>query len=449
MSTKNHNTQKPHGLQALNEAPSYWSEEVVVRLPARLEKAARDHKAFQRRRGLQSASDLLRAILSYVLGVMSVREWGAWAVTLGLANISETAWRKHLRKANAWLLWILNELLAAPAWDSALVTQSAQRILLVDATRLRQPGGTGDDWRLHLAYDLRAGQFAQIQLTDFHKAEQLDYYSLQKGDIVVTDAGYGIRRNVAQLFQQQADGIIRIFPTTFPVEDEQGQPINLFTWLRQPGTAVREWTVFFKDETGQRSSIRVVAGALPDEKAELARFRKRKVAQKHGRSISEDTLLAAGWVILVSTLPANPWQAHDILSLYRARWQIELVFKRMKQILKLNQLRCKKRESVEPCIRALLIAWVLQEQEVTQLRSCLSLLTQTHSRISSTWLTTKLSLATLRQQVIGHWCQAQVDAALPKLLRFLTTPFRNKRQHQETTVRDWLIHRFTPSPITS
>lgn len=449
MSTKKYHTQKAWALQEQIETPSYWAQEVKDRLPAELEQAARVYQALQRCRGLQSASDLLRGILGYVLGVMSVREWGAWAVLLGLANISETAWRKHLRKANTWLLWILNELLAAPAWDSKLVSYSTQRILLVDATRLRQPGGTGDDWRLHLAYDLRAGQFAQIQLTDFHAAEQLDYYSLQKGDIVVTDAGYGIRRNVAQLFEQHADGIMRIYPTTFPMEDEQGQAINLFSWLRQSGAAVRERSVFFRDQAGRCYPVRVVAGALPAKKAELARMHKRKVAQKHGRTISEDTLLAAGWVILVSTLPADPWLAQDILRLYRARWQIELVFKRMKQILKLNQLRCKKRESVEPCVRALLIAWVLQEQEVTQLRHCLALLSQPPARISSTWLTTKLSLATLRQQVIGHWSQAQLDAALPRLLRFLTAPMRKKRPHQETTIRDWLGHRFSLSSLPS
>jgi len=36
------------------------------------------------------------------------------------------------------------------------------RVLLVDASRLRQPGGTGDDWRLHLAYDLPAGRMSEV-----------------------------------------------------------------------------------------------------------------------------------------------------------------------------------------------------------------------------------------------------------------------------------------------
>ena len=51
----------------------------------------------------------------------------------------------------------------------------------------------------------------------------------------------------------------------------------------------------------------------------------------------------------------------DVLRLYRARWQVELVFKRMKQLLRFNQLRSTNRTTVEATVRALLVAWALQE----------------------------------------------------------------------------------------
>lgn len=444
-------TKKDHTIIAVQvEEEDRWNREVLPQLPQELATEAYQHKAFLRKRAVPNAQMLLRAILGYVLGDMATREWGAWAGLVGIANISDTAWRKRLRLASSWLLWLFNALLAVPTESAKQLPGGGQRILFMDATRLRIPGGSGDDVRLHSCYELISAGFAEIAVTDWQEGEQLDHYHLRPGDIVLTDAGYGIRRNLSQVINHQAFGILRIFPTTFPVEDTSGKPINLFDWLRQPGEAIRECSVFFVDADGERHAVRILAGALPPEKADLARCHKRKAAQKHGRTISEDTLLAAGWVILVTNLPAVPWPAEVVLRLYRARWQIELVFKRMKQILRLNQLRCHHWDSIEATVLALLVAWTLQEQEVAHMRQCLQqLLTQPPHRVLSTWTLTRLSLATLRQQVLGQWSQARFDEMLPALVRFLTSANRQDRVHQETAVRNWLLNRFSQSALST
>ena len=48
---------------------------------------------------------------------------------------------------------------------------------------------------------------------------------------------------------------------------------------------------------------------------------------------------AAGYVFVFTTVPASRLSPTKALEFYRGRWQVELVFKRLKSILGLNHLR--------------------------------------------------------------------------------------------------------------
>ncbi len=459
-----------------------WVSEVEPRLPKELEVQAKNLGALQRKRGLSSAAQLLRALLAYALCAPSFRRVGVWVVLIGLADLSEAAWRKALRRASDWLAWLLAELLAVSPQSEWLAQRAVGRVLAIDGTHLKQVGGSGDDWRLHSAYDLRAGRLSEVTVTDEHSAESLAHYRLQAGDVVVADNGYGYRCSVALLGQQGAYGVFRITPATFPLQDASGQAIEVQAWLKQAGEAVRSlacWCCY----QGQVYAVRLVALQLPAEAAQAARKRKIKKACKDGRSVSEATLFFAGWLLLITTLPQVDWSAQDVLRLYRARWQIELFFKRLKQLLRLTLLRCVRTESVQGSIRLLLVAWVLHQEVAAELRASLltaaqvlnegarvsslhwleSLLPQAPQALEqapagipetaeaaeevvSSWLLCDLCLETLRQQVRGQWSQTRLLACVPRLRRFLLSHPR-RREHQETTLRRWLSAPARGEPI--
>jgi len=173
MLVQSHDTGSLVERQALSLVEDPWATAVVPRLPANLAAQARALTALQRVRGLATPHDLLRGVLADVVGPLSTRRVGAWAVLTGRADLSEAAWRKRLRGSNAWLLWLLGELVAAPEAPALPCPRPAGRLVLVDASTLGQPGGTGDDWRLPLASDLLAGRLHQVGVTDRRGGEHV------------------------------------------------------------------------------------------------------------------------------------------------------------------------------------------------------------------------------------------------------------------------------------
>jgi hypothetical protein len=444
MPVRSHHTASRRQRQAPTPAPDSWITELVPRLPATLDAQARTLEAFQRARAFRCPSDLLRGLLVYALSPFGLRWLGAWGVLTDVADLSAAGWHDALIRASAWLLWLMGELLVAndrPVW----ITQRIRgRVWVVDASMLGQPGQPGDAWRLHMAFDLIAGRVGQVHLTDRSTGERLDHFQLQPGDLVLVDAGYGYRRTLATAQRHRADVLVPFTPSTCPLEDARGRALDVVAWLHQDGPAIRSRSATWATD-GQHGRVRIVAKRLDAHARQAAERRLRRKAQKHGRAVSAVALFLCGWMLLLTTLPAESWSPPELLWLYRARWQVELLFKRMKQLLRLGQIRSTSTAGATATIRALLVAWLLQEQESAALRALLPQLCPprpadalaAEPAVISSWTLTVLGLETLRQQVVGSWSAARVQACLPRLVRFLAS--RPQRPHQETEVRAWLL----------
>ena len=255
----------------------------------------------------------------------------------------------------------------------------------------------------------------------------------------MADRGYGYRRSVALAVHQQADVVLRIHPATLPLETDAGQPCAVLRWLRQRGATARDWHGWCRWQ-GQRSRVRLVAVQREPAPARKARRRKRRKAQKAGRTSTAPTLAVAGGILVLTPLAAATWSPTDVWFLSRARWQVELGFQRMTQLLRLHPIRSTNLTSVAATVRALLIAWALHEATVASVRALVPTSTAMDATPLSSWLLPGLGLETVRQQVQGMWSAARLRACLPQLRRFLVSGPR-RRKHQESYVRAWLAQR--------
>ena len=92
------------GMQAVSSLDARWPDLVAaVSAVIDLEATARASGALVRRRGIRSAAALPRLALAYGPGGLSLRSAAAWAAVHGLADLSDTAVMKRLRKAADWL----------------------------------------------------------------------------------------------------------------------------------------------------------------------------------------------------------------------------------------------------------------------------------------------------------------------------------------------------------
>jgi len=307
---------------------------VLNMLPADLDQSAADKLALVRRREISCAEDLLRLCLVYGLCDLSLRHTAAWAQVMGIAELSDVAVLKRLRNAADWL----GHLILRWMQDRGLTTGStAAAVRIIDATVVCRPGSQGTDWRLHLGLDLERLQISSVELTGPEGGETFLRHRFDPGEIVVGDRGYGQRGGVASVLDQGAHVLVRINWQNFPLLSAGGTPLDIVECLELLGPGeIGDWPVSFEHD-GRSYRVRLVATRKSAEATEQQRKRIRREAR--GKQPNPSSLRAAGFIFVITDLPADVLPAVEALELYQMRWQIEVFFKRLKGILHLDGLR--------------------------------------------------------------------------------------------------------------
>jgi hypothetical protein len=200
-------------MQPTASLPADEFDALLRRLPPDLDldALARQTKAIERKREIDSGADLLRMALARGPGGPSLSETAAWATMLGLAEMSDPGVKYRLDKAVEFLDAVMTRQLADKA-PGATVRWGGRTLRLSDGGRFREPGAKTTSWRLHAVHDLGRGGFSHLELTDKHGGEAIERGAPIPGEIRVSDRGFARAPSPHRFREQsanQADFITR------------------------------------------------------------------------------------------------------------------------------------------------------------------------------------------------------------------------------------------------
>ena len=339
---------------------------VMQMLPANWEAKAAELGAVRRQlRGFASVSSMLRVLLIHLADGCSLRETAVRASAGGLSTVSDVAVLKRLRSCGAWFEWMTREMAAGMALPQAGQAALAdRRVRLVDGSSVCEPGATGSTWRLHYALNLRTLSCDEVHVTEASVGESLALFDIREGDVIMADRGFARRSGLRYAVQRKADVVLRTSLTNLPLHDRRGRPLELLALLQTLAIGqAADWPASVRDQDGA-IDVRVCAYKKTTAQTLAAQQAIQQEARKKGRIVRPQTLEAAGYVIVLTTL-MQP-SAAAIMEFYRRRWQIELAFKRLKSLLQLGHLKKVDKEAARAWLQGkLLVACMIEKLILT------------------------------------------------------------------------------------
>jgi len=269
-----------------------------------------------------------------------------------------------------------------PARPQALALQAHfSAIHLLDSTGFDCPetlqdlfpscGGAGSaaNIKVLLSYELLTGRLAPLKVLEGKRSDQGQAFCLaqrlKSGELQINDKGF-FDAKAWQAAQQVGAYLLMPLPhsiTLWTIAGAQApeQSLDLAGELALSAENRVAWPQVFLGTPGKHRAgpVRLVAFRLSLASAARQRAGLREAMRTKGRTPSARALQLAGWLLLVTNAPTAKLPAALMAYLYRMRWQIELIFRQAKSVLRLDKTESKNPARIQCEIWARLLCAVL------------------------------------------------------------------------------------------
>jgi hypothetical protein len=216
-----------------------------------------------------------------------------------------------------------------------------------------------------VGFDLGSLSIDSLEVTGAQGGETYSRFKVQGKEVLIGDRGYAHRRGLWSLVQAGAHFLVRLNWQNLPLQSREGETFDLLKALRQAG---EDEAIEFCVQTAPKKKgkipampARLVVLRKSPEAAEEGRRKLLKEANKKGRKVNPHTLEACAYIFVLTSVSAEDLTAAQVLEAYRFRWQIEMAFKRFKEILPLGRVPVKDPDLARTYLCANLLAALLTE----------------------------------------------------------------------------------------
>jgi hypothetical protein len=314
------------------------------------EVAARATEAVKRRGKLGGAHCVQSLVFGWLANpAASLGALSQTAASLGVAISPQGLDQRFTPEAAACLEGVLaatlTEMVSADPVALPLVARFPA-VYIQDTTTIALPDALAGEWRgcdggttagaaagtaaavkAQVRLDLCQGTLHGPLLADGRTADQRlapAAADLPAGSVLVQDLGYFAVEALAEVAAAGCFWVTRLKVNT-AVYDEAQQRWAVGALLAGQTKATLDLPV--RLGARDRLACRLLGVRVPPAVAAERRRKLKATARDKGRPVSAARLAVADWTVLVTNLPVAMLSVVEALVLYRARWQIELVFK--------------------------------------------------------------------------------------------------------------------------
>ena len=337
-------------------------EDILKELPEGYKEAGWETKALRRKRGIQNEDILLTLCLYYGYD-KSLVDTKIYAQSFLSTKISDVGFMKRFAACKEWFKW-MNQKMTEECTPIYSVPEklSGKTVKAVDASDICTKGAVKQTWRLHYAFDLFSMSSSEFHITPESNGETLENFTLHPNDLIIADRAYATITGIEYCKAAKADFVMRLRNKAFTLYNENGDVIRLTEdILKNVGTECQDFIVYYKSKNKEMKQIRICAVRKTEDEIKSEQEKLRRTEIRKQIEITEDTKFSHNYFIVVTSLDDH-FSSEEVMSIYRLRWQVEMVFKRFKSILGMGSCPMKTAESCEAWLNCKMLIALLIEK---------------------------------------------------------------------------------------